>query len=502
MSTGGDFFIKFLDPFFGGFAKIFKAFFEGLFDIFNVVNYVDIIKEYLKSDGSGKSFVIIISVLCLLSIFVLIGFLITKIILRFIKFRKNSHKQGALVEEIEDLNSDIIRLKQENEKFLSMANPDEGEIEYDENGNIVNKLTEGESRFFKLSTIDEEMKSYTPVTFNNDFELNEFCDRFRSFCAYDLKLYYDINLIRLFVSSFASNRLIILEGISGTGKTSLAYAMGKFINNETIIASVQPSWKDSTELFGYFNEFTKRFNESEVLRKVYEATYTEKVYLTLLDEMNISRVEYYFAEMLSILELPNPSQWIIELVPNRWELDPIKLNNGKLTIPENVWYIGTINNDDSTFMVTDKVYDRAMPIEIDEKSVEFEASKTESINLSYKYFESLFDKAQKNYKIQPENEIKINQMDSYIIEHFRISFGNRILKQIRDFVPVYMACGGEEINAIDYVVAHKILKKFNQLNLTYIKNETDDFVKYLDNLFGQDVMKECKKYLDNLKKLN
>jgi radical SAM superfamily enzyme len=92
--------------------------------------------------------------------------------------------------------------------------------------------------------------------------------------------------------------LIILQGISGTGKTSLAYAFGKMIKNEATIASVQPSWRDSSELFGYFNEFTKRFNETEVLAKMYEASYKDDVFITVLDEMNISRVEYYFAEML------------------------------------------------------------------------------------------------------------------------------------------------------------------------------------------------------------
>ena len=180
-------------------------------------------------------------------------------------------------------------------------------------------------------------------------------------------LYYNINLIRLFIASFASNRLIILQGISGTGKTSLAYAFGNFVKNDAVIAPVQPSWRDSSELFGYFNEFTKRFNETEVLTKMYEARYKDNIYITLLDEMNISRVEYYFAEMLSILELPSAEEWIIDLVPNAWESDPKLVENGRLKIPTNMWYIGTINNDDSTFMITDKVYDRAMPINIDEK---------------------------------------------------------------------------------------------------------------------------------------
>ena len=123
---------------------------------------------------------------------------------------------------------------------------------------------------------------------------------------------------------------------------------------------------------------------------MYLAKYKDDIFVTILDEMNISRVEYYFAEMLSILEVPSQDEWIIELVPNGWENDPKLLDNGKIKVPNNMWYVGTINNDDSTFMVTDKVYDRAMPIEINDKCEPFSAPDTEPIKLTSDYFQSLF----------------------------------------------------------------------------------------------------------------
>ena len=335
---------------------------------------------------------------------------------------------------------------------------------------------------------------------HNNFTLQELCDTFRNFSASKLGLYYDINLIRLFIASFASNKLIILEGISGTGKTSLAYAFGEFTKNETTVASVQPSWRDSTEIFGYFNEFTKKFNETEILEKMYEAQYTDEVYITLLDEMNISRVEYYFAEMLSILELPNKKDWVVELVPNVWPGDPEKLDEGKLKIPENMWYVGTINNDDSTFMITDKVYDRAMPIAIDDKCEAFGAPDTEAVQISYKYFEGLFDRAEKEHPVTDETLEKVAQLDRYVIDHFRLAFGNRIVKQLREFVPAFVACGGDEVAGIDYLIAHKILRKFEQLNLAYIKDEIDGLINYLEKLFGTGKTPECKAYLLRLKK--
>ena len=108
---------------------------------------------------------------------------------------------------------------------------------------------------------------------------------------------------------------------------------GKFVNNPSIIASVQPSWRDRTELFGYFNEFTKKFNETELLRAMYEASYNENIYAVILDEMNIARVEYYFAEMLSILEMPSRDEWVVDIIPNAWPTDPKHIKNGLAPAP-------------------------------------------------------------------------------------------------------------------------------------------------------------------------
>ena len=497
MGINGEFFLKFLEPFFGGLVAFFKAIGAAIVKIFNIATYFDIIKEY-KAKGSS-TIIIILAVLSLIILFAVIALLLFLLVRRIIKWRHNVAHHEKMVEEIESLNNDVVRLRNENQKYLEMANPDSG-VEYDENGNITNKLSEGESRFFKLTQIDEKYKDYVAPDLHETITLDKLCETFRNYSASQMKLYYSIDLIRLYIASFASNRLIILQGISGTGKTSLAYAFGNFIKNEAVIASVQPSWRDSTEIYGYFNEFTKRFNETQVLAKMYEARYNPKIYLTVLDEMNISRVEYYFAEMLSVLELPSTDEWIISLVPNAWPNDPKLLEEGRFRIPNNMWYCGTINNDDSTFMVTDKVYDRALPINIDNKSVAFEAPDTEPLDITAEYFESLFKKAWVDHPLSDEVLEKINKMDEYVINHFRMAFGNRILKQIKDYVPVFVACGGDEMVAVDYLIANKILRKFNQLNLAYIRGEIDGFKAFLDETFGQDVMKECKDFLDRLKK--
>jgi hypothetical protein len=96
---------------------------------------------------------------------------------------------------------------------------------------------------------------------------------------------------------------------------------------------------------------------------------------------------------------------------------------------------------------------------------------------------------------------KINELDDYVIKHFRIAFGNRIVKHMKGFVSNYIACGGREVDGIDYFIARKILRKFEQLNLAYIRDEIDDFIVFIDKLFGKENFNECKDYLLRLKKL-
>jgi hypothetical protein len=173
----------------------------------------------------------------------------------------------------------------------------------------------------------------------------------------------------------------------------------------------------------------------------------------------------------------------------------------KLKIPPNMLYIGTINNDDSTFMVTDKVYDRAMPIDINDKGQVFEPIDTPAQDINYSYLDKKFQEAIQGNPIHEENLKKIEEMDDYVIKHFRIAFGNRIVAHMRKFVPVFVACGGDEIRGIDYFIARKILRKFEQLNIAYIRDEIDGFVKFLNDNFGEGKMAECIEYLLRLKKM-
>ncbi len=505
MSTFFRFFYEFLGKFFLGIWKILEGFFLGFKQIFNFKDYADVI-EFYKEDFSGFEWVfVVIAILLVLAFIGLIVWLVVLLVRKYVRFRKTIVEQESMLEEIATLNKEVDNLMKEKQDILAMKvsqlglKPDESaEIEGEEENNEVG--VDG-VRFSKLALIDERYANYKIQNYNNTFTLEELVELFRNFAASQLRLYYKTDIIRLFISALASTKLVILQGISGTGKTSLAYAWGKFLKHDSCVASVQPSWRDRTELFGYFNEFTKKFNETEVLKEIYMAGYTDDIYTVILDEMNISRVEYYFAEMLSILEMPNKDEWIVELVPSPWPNDPVKLDEGKLKIPSNVWYIGTINNDDSTFMVTDKVYDRAMPLDINEKFPAFTPIDTPAQDINYSYLEKIFAEAIQEHPISQETLDKIEQTDDYVIQHFRIAFGNRIVMHMKKFVPVYVACGGDEVDGVDYFLAKKILRKFEQLNISYIRDEIDGFVEFLDKTFGKGKMKECEEYVLRLKKL-
>src|SRR5574344_888738 len=220
----------------------------------------------------------------------------------------------------------------------------------------------------------------------------------------------------------------------------------------------------------------------------------------ILDEMNLARIEYYFAEFLSVMEMPDKSEWKIDLVPSPLDSDPEKLQDGKLLVPQNIWFVGTANQDDSTFTITDKVYDRAVTLELNSRGEYFDAPVTEPMNCSFDYLDSLFEKAQKTFAVSKTNTDNIANLDEFLTRKFKITFGNRILKQRNTFVPIYMACGGDEVSGIDFMLYSKVLRKFETLNIAFLTKEIEELMTKLDRLFGKGKCPLCTEYLKGLLK--
>ena len=506
-----DWFFTFLSTMIDGIWKIISGIFGGIYQIFNIVDYIKQFGAYKGGFTALDWILAIFSFILVATIWCIVIYMLYMLVKKYIRFRKSAVASEDLLEEVAALHRDVVRLNNEKERILALKIGQTGvpldvlNGIYDEEEESENKVGDGAEeeilpRFAKLDAIDKKYTYYNPPEYRRDFTLPEVCESFRNFACSRMGLYYEEKIIRLLFAGLASTKLILLQGISGTGKTSLPYALGKFIENDSTIVSVQPSWRDRTELFGYFNEFSKKFNETDVLRRIYEASYNDDVNVIILDELNIARIEYYFAEMLSIMEMPDFDEWRIELVPSSWINDPKNLRDGKLLIPQNTWYVGTANNDDTTFAVSDKVYDRALTINIDSKGIPFDAPDTEPARLSYTYLNSLYEKAIEQNKVDQRYLDLIEQLDDYVIKKFRVAFGNRIMKQLKIFVPVYVACGGTVLEGIDHILATKVFRKFEALNLSLIRDEIKGLINYLNTLFGKNSMTSCIEFLERLQR--
>ena len=387
---------------------------------------------------------------------------------------------------------------------LIMVNTDKknnaqtGGVRFDEEGKLIEDdgIT---SRFHSLVQTDIEMGSYEPPVYNNRITLDAMCRNFRDYAASQLGLYYSEEDVRKFIAGLGVSHLVVMQGLSGTGKTSMATAFGDYLKNHSTVISVQPMWKERSDIIGYFNEFTKRFSEGTLLKKLYEARYTDEIYVIVLDEMNIARVEYYFADFLSQMEL-NPQNRYLEVVSDTWPDDPRLLEHGMLRIPENVWFVGTANNDDSTFAISDKVYDRAMVMNLDRKAEIFQPNYNNGDKISFRHFTELINQARAQYRLSDEMQQKIAAIDNFLTDRYRITYGNRIRRQMEEYIPVYMACGGTEEEAVDDLIAKKVLRKLDGLSPVVIRYGMDELEGLFTSVFGADRMPLCRDSLERLRR--
>ncbi|RCX18600.1 dynein-related subfamily AAA family protein [Fontibacillus phaseoli] len=186
---------------------------------------------------------------------------------------------------------------------------------------------------------------------------------------------YPPGLIENFYLSLKTKPFAILAGVSGTGKTKLiklfAEAMGATTQNgQFTLIPVRPDWSDPSDLVGY-SDLSGKFRPGRVTEVLLEASQNlNKPYFICLDEMNLARVEHYFSDMLSILETQEWQDGSIVTAPiihdNSLVQEEDQVVYGNLSIPENVYLIGTVNMDETTHPFSKKVLDRANTIEFND----------------------------------------------------------------------------------------------------------------------------------------
>ncbi len=287
-----------------------------------------------------------------------------------------------------------------------------------------------------------------------------------------LHLSYTVNDIAAFIAGLGASHLTILQGMSGTGKTSLPKIFTEAVLGNCAIIEVESSWRDKNELLGYYNEFSRTYTPKKFTQALYRARLdSERMTFIVLDEMNLSRIEYYFSDFLSLMENEKDKREIklVNIPLYKTEDDEVipylGLTDGHtVKIPDNVWFIGTANRDESTFEISDKVYDRAHTMNFNRRAPKV-VSLREPIAQRYVSAEALrklFNEACENVKFDIETCDIIRNVEE-LLAPYNISFGNRVANQIETFVKIYTACftlSEQVINeALETILLSKVVSK-------------------------------------------
>ncbi len=375
------------------------------------------------------------------------------------------------------------------------------------NQTIEDKQEKNKEIFPALAKIDLELAHKERKTsLTNTLSLDEIARSFQNYLSFN-HYYFDIKYLRYFIAGFSISRLLILEGLSGTGKTTLPRMWAKFLGINYHIEAIQSTYRDRTDLLGYYSDLVNQYKETEFLKTLYRADYQKNdINIMVLDEMNLSRIEYYFADFLSVLENPT-EDWKLSLmqVSNDMNL-PERLVDGFIKINTNTWFVGTANKDDSTYLITDKVYDRAMVIEFESRNTPLTVNTSaDPISISSQELNKLFLNAQANeaYAFNEKDRLLFLSISDFVKDKFELVFGNRIMNQIIGIVPVYVACGGKKEEILDLMFANKVLRKLEGRYESYIAPGLNKLKKLIEEKYGPDTFIKTNIMIDKfLKKLS
>lgn len=324
--------------------------------------------------------------------------------------------------------------------------------------------------------------------------------------------YYDSDTIRIFLAGLNMSPISILWGISGTGKTSLPREFAKALmesdsfqglsktdkspNAPYRICAVQSGWRDNMDLMGYYNSFEKKYKETDFFKALYVANqpkYKDTLFFIILDEMNLSRPEHYFADFLSLLEQSEDQRYITVNAPIETWKNMKSMEGGKLHVPENVRFIGTANHDETTLEFAPKTYDRSnvmeMPINISKEGDVAEAE----YNISYSWIKKQFEEAKTVYRNSFLSFKSFIDSDDFklLIEDKNIGIGNRFESQAERFITTFMASGSNSdddlAKAADHLITSRLfrsLKDRYELNKENLQNFKDAYEKAFRRHFG------------------
>ncbi|WMS93332.1 AAA family ATPase [Pseudoalteromonas sp. HL-AS2] len=327
---------------------------------------------------------------------------------------------------------------------------------------------QSQQAFSELTKMDRKYAEPTATT--SISSLGEFSDELQHRIATAEKgvtLYYDMNVLRKFVAGLAMSQLHVFEGISGTGKTSLVKAFAKAVGGHVTTVPVQAGWRDRDDLLGHYNAFEKRYYEKECLQGLYQGhtpSFKNRFNIVLLDEMNLSRPEQYFAEFLSAIEMREGERNIVLMDSSVTQPPKHFVEERKIPLGNNTWFMGTANHDETTFEFADKTHDRSFMMELkrQQKPNNWRPKKVPKDIIDIASVISLFDDAQSTHKTDVDKlltTLKESEFTKVLENDFGIGWGNRFETQAQRFIAVYIECGGEAIEALEHLLITRVLRK-------------------------------------------
>ena len=405
--------------------------------------------------------------------------------------KERSEKADALENENRKIKKAYDDLMAENIKLKSQL----GEINNLKTSNeiLVNRLNRSDSYIKYLKKLEESKGTgddTSQIIFNEIIEKQEnedkntqgmgyfgdeqFVSGFIEFCK-KIGYVYDPKVVRSFLCSLRSSKLTILKGYSGTGKSSLPMLFSKYLRCECVVIPIQPNWRTKQDIIGFYNYFTNRFIPTELTQTLLRANVSkDRIFIVVLDEMNLARVEYYFSEFNSKLWMDSDERKI-ELFDGVTEYNgkvSEYIKDNKISIPDNIYFVGTINEDDSVSPISDKIFDRAQVVEFmdlpSSKSVGNLELANENIDFTKYTKYSIFNKDQKDIRVDMSI---IDEVNKLVKEYFNKVIGFRSLKQVEQFIKSYVISGGKEIDAVDMQLVSKFIPK---LKFLYSNEDIDN----------------------------
>jgi hypothetical protein len=285
--------------------------------------------------------------------------------------------------------------------------------------------------------------------------------------------------------------LVILAGISGTGKSELPQRYADFIGAQRLTLAVQPRWDSPQDLQGFYNYVEKKFKPTDLIRGIYQYNHDpvmkNRIVLVLLDEMNLARVEYYFSDFLSKLESRRSSPTFLELDVGSL---PIPEAQRKLEIPKQFLFVGTMNEDETTQTLSDKVLDRANVLTFGKpKTLQLSKTRTTEgqrpVYVSYSSFEQWFKTPDQNSEVVQKVKDYLDRTNN-IMESIGHPFAHRVYQAITQYVINYPGVSDSNSEEFRFALvdqfAQKLLPKLRGLTIDDYQEELNKFTSLIEQL--------------------